>query len=224
MSVSTVVLVVIIIVLLYISYRYFTTNVSVLSKTASLKASNPQITNLASPQSLRYAYGIWVFINTWSSGDQKVIFSRNDNIKLYLDTNTPTLKCDITRMDNTVQTINITNNFPIQKWTHVIVNVDGEFVDFYLDGKLVLSIKLDGVAKTPGDTTTAPVILGNATGSFDAFIAGFQNWSTPIGPQDAWNAYMSGNGTFTMKQIFGTYGVDISLIKDNVEQTKFSIF
>jgi len=227
MNYTTVILFVVIIILLYILYKYFTTSVSTLSTSASLKVSNPKITKLTNPTATRYAYGIWVFVNTWDTSNTKSIFSRADNINVYLDTNTPTLHCGMTLLNGTVQDIIITSNFPIQKWTYITVNVDGQFVDCYLDGKLVISTKLASVAKTPGDSgeTGAPVVLGNTGGGFDAFVAGFQNWATPVGPQEVWNAYMAGSQSgYSLSKLFGSYNVDISLLKNNVQQTKFSIF
>jgi hypothetical protein len=227
MNYTTVILFVVIIILVYILYKYFTTSVSTLSTSASLKVSNPKITKLTNPTATRYAYGIWVFVNTWDTSNTKTIFSRDKNIKVYLDTNTPTLYCDMTLADGSSQKIVITTNFPIQKWTYITINVDGQFVDCYLDGKLVVSTKLNGVAMTPGDSgeTGAPVVLGNTGGGFDAFVAGFQNWANPVGPQEVWNAYMAGSQSgASLSKIFGSYNVDISLLKNNVQQTKFSIF
>lgn len=228
MNYTTVILFVVIIILVYILYKYFTTSVSTLSTSASLKVSNPTITKLTNPTATRYAYGIWVFVNTWDTSNTKTIFSRDKNIKVYLDTNTPTLYCDMTLSDGSIQKIVITTNFPIQKWTYITINVDGQFVDCYLDGKLVVSTKLTNVAMTPGDSggpNGAPIVLGNTGGGFDAFVAGFQNWATPVGPQEVWNAYMAGSQSgYSLSKLFGSYNVDISLLKNNVQQTKFSIF
>ena len=227
MNYTTVILFVVIVILVYILYKYFTTSVSTLSTSASLKISNPEITKLTNPTATRYAYGIWVFVNTWDTSNTKTIFSRGKNIKVYLDTNTPTLYCDMTLADESIQKITITTNFPIQKWTYITINVDGQFVDCYLDGKLVVSTKLNGVAMTPRDSASsdAPVVLGNTGGGFDAFVAGFENWASPIGPQEVWNAYMAGSQSgASLSKLFGSYNVDISLLKNNVQQTKFSIF
>jgi hypothetical protein len=226
MNYTTVILFVVIVILVYILYKYFTTSVSTLSTSASLKVSNPTITKLTNPTATRYAYGIWVFINTWDTTNAKTIFSRDQNISVYLEANTPTLHCNISlNGTQSNQDIVITTNFPIQKWTYITINVDGQFVDCYLDGKLVVSTKLSNVAKTPGDSLAKPVVLGNATGGFDAFVAGFQNWANPVGPQEVWNTYMAGSQSgYSLSKLFGSYNVDISLLKDNVQQTKFSIF
>jgi hypothetical protein len=128
-----------------------------------------------------------------------------------------------------MQTITITNNFPMQTWVYVVVNVDsGTYVDSYINGKLINSTQLASVAKTPPSDTDGDhaMFIGNATGgnTFDASIAGFQNWPNVVGPQDVWNSYMSGNGGTSLSKLFGSYGVDISLTNNNSQTTsKFKI-
>ena len=138
-------------------------------------------------------------------------------------------------------TMNITNNFPLQKWVCVGVSVDNQFVDAYLDGKLVKSqrfytsttstttppVTIASMPLSPPDATSSPVYLGNSeTGQtfapFDAFIAEFKRWSAPIDPQSAWDTYLEGNGTNGISRAFSSYGIDVSVLKNNVEQTKFS--
>jgi len=231
MNTSVIIMGIIIVILIYILYSYLTTGASTLSKTASLTVQNPPITKLASPSSQSYAYGIWVYVNTWNTESNHTIFTRPNNIKLYMDTNKPTLYCDITLNSTTQpkQTITITNNFPMQTWVYVVVNVDsGTYVDSYINGKLINSTQLASVAKTPPSDTDGDhaMFIGNATGgnTFDASIAGFQNWPNVVGPQDVWNSYMSGNGGTSLSKIFGSYGVDISLTNNNSQTTsKFKI-
>jgi hypothetical protein len=80
-----IVLGIIIIILIYVLYVYFVSKSSVISKSANLKeGGNEPITAITSGQSTRYAYGIWVYVNTWDSTRKKTIFSRKNNIHLYL--------------------------------------------------------------------------------------------------------------------------------------------
>jgi hypothetical protein len=222
MGITTIVLGVIVIILIYVLYTFYVKKSSVLVTTASLKGSNTPITALSAPQSTRYAYGIWVYINTWSPNVAKTIFSRANNIDLYLDSDKATLKCKITQSPepNPPQIITITDNFPIQKWVCVVISADGQFIDCYLDGKLMNSNKLKNPPKTPDSTGTAPVVLGSG---FDAYVAGFTSWSGPIGPQEAWNSYLSGNGGNSVSRMFTSYNIDVSVMKDNVQQSKFTL-
>ena len=105
---------------------------------------------------------------------------RNNNISVYLDSETPTLYCQIKLMDVVQpQTITITDNFPLQAWTYVTVSADNNIIDCYVDGKLVNSVKLSAYPQAPGPIDSDPVVLGSG---WDAYVSGFQNWSGPIGP------------------------------------------
>lgn len=225
MDFTTIILGIIVIILIYLLYVFFVQNSSTLVTTANLNSTNPPITSLASGSSTRYAYGIWIYINTWSNG-QKVIFQRDGNIKLYLDQTTPTLYTDITVIDpsggNPKQNqIKITDNFPVQKWVYVILSCDNTTIDCYLDGKLVNSVLLPSFPNSPGTPANSPMKMGTGV---DAYVSGFQSWGSPLGPQEAWNSYMSGNGTSSVSRFFSSYAVNISVSKDNVEQNKYRIF
>ena len=223
MEYTTIILAIIVIVLIYVLYVYFVKKSSVIASSASLNsgATNQPITTLNSGQSTRYAYGIWVYVNTWDTTTTKTIFMRVGNIRLYLASNKPSLYCQIVQsppaQPNT--DILITDNFPIQKWVYVVVSADNMIIDSYLDGKLVNSTKLQNQPATPGTAANNPVVLGSG---WDAYIAGFNNWSGPIGPQQAWDSYMSGNGN-AVSRFFSQYSVNIAVNKDNVQQSSYTM-
>lgn len=219
MSITVIILVILVIALLYFLYIYFVKKSNTLTKSANLNTSNPPYTTLNSGQSTRYAYGIWVFVNTWNTTTEKTIFSRDGNIKVYLGKTTPSLYCSITQNpESKDQPILITDNFPIQTWTYVVISADGQIMDCYMDGKLVTSTKLTNAPQTPG--TSVGVNLGFG---WDAYVAGFQNWNGPVGPQEVWNTYMQGNGS-ALSQYFGNYGMTLVVSKNNVDQSKYTVF
>ena len=223
MDATTIVLIIAVIVLIYVLYIYFVKQSTVITTSASLKSgNNPPIKTINSGKSTQYAYGVWVYVNTWDTTTNKTIFSRANNIMLYLDATKPNLYCDITCINNGTlqkQQILLTDNFPVQKWVYVIVSSDTMIIDCYLDGKMVNSTKLIASPNIPDIPATAPVNLGSG---WDAYIAGFQNWSGPIGPQQAWDSYLSGNGN-TMSNFFARYSVNVSVNKDNVEQSSYTV-
>ncbi len=222
MSWTTVILAIVVIILIYVLYVYFVSKSNVLASTASLlSGSNQPITTINSGQSTQYAYGIWVYVNTWNTTTQKIIYSRANNISLYLAADKPSLYVQIVQMSGQNQVnappILITDNFPIQKWTYVVVSSDNMVIDCYLDGKLVNSTKLANSPSVPANGS--PVMLG---AGWDCYIAGFQNWAGPIGPQQAWDSYMSGNGN-AVSQFFGQYSINIAVNKDNVQQSSYTM-
>lgn len=230
MNITAIILGITIIVLIYVLYKYFSISAATLQQTAYLKTPNPPITSINSPTNIRYAYGIWTYVNTWDANTSKVIFSRAGSIKLYLDNYAPILKCDFTMSDSNTQTVTVTDNFPLQKWVYVIVSVDGEFVDVYLDGKLVNSQRMYGstpgvapvLPATPPDSNI-PVVLGSSV-PFDAYVANFQRWTAPVDPQTAWTTYMAGNGGSSLTSAASSYGANLSILKNNIEQSKYILF
>lgn len=222
---------ILIVVLLYLLYTYYYTTSKTLTTNASLKVSNPSITTINDPTSARYAYGIWVYVNSWSDNTNiKTIFSRANNIKVYLSPNATTLNCDIYMSNASTKTITITDNFPLQRWVYIIVSLDNQFIDCYLDGKLVKSSRLYSVyaggtiiPATPGsDAATSPIVLGSSI-PFDAVVSKFIRWNTPMDPETAWKTYLSSNST----SIFGTlntYGASINILKDNSKYANLQLF
>lgn len=139
MSTVVIILAVIVILLIYILYRFLKAAEVELTASANMNDDITAMPIMTNPTSTKYAYGLWIYVNSWQMGTPKTLYSRDNNIKLYLDANSPTLKCDIYMSNDTYKTIEITDNFPVQKWVHIIVSVDNQYADCYLDGKLVKS-------------------------------------------------------------------------------------
>jgi len=244
MNTVVIILGIIIVFLVYILYKFFTNTAKSLQAQANL---NYQVSGMKvyNPQATRYAYGIWLYVNTWNSNIYHVVFSRANNMILYLDKTTPTLICKMTMSDNTTQSLTITDNFPLQKWVNIVVSVDNQFVDVYLDGKLIQSKRFysntNGVSvmpKTPPDENTL-VFVGNSEltayktldtasvnlSNWDAYITKFKQWSSgPVDPQTVWNYYMDGNGSLPLLSSLGNYGLNLQILKDNIESNKIQLF
>jgi hypothetical protein len=214
MNYVVIILGIIIVFLLYYIYIWMN-SATTLQSSASLLDSNPPITSLKNPTNLNYAYGIWLYVNTWDNSIQKNIISRSNNFTLYLDQSTPTLKCDIKLTDSTVQTITITNNFPLQKWVYIIFSADSQIVDFYLNGKLVISQKLTNMPKVPSDASTSPLVLGG-TNTWDARVANLIRTTHPMSPEEVMNNYISGYNSVSGGGIFSmnSYNANLKVLKN----------
>lgn len=227
MNITSIILGVILIVVLYYLYVYvFKTN-----KLASkLDLATPQSaiasTDIAVPETKRYAYELWIFV--YKPGTETpYIFSRTGNnhtvgastvttknIGLKLDLTNATLSVDY---DDGTQprSQTITTDFPYQAWTHIIVSVDNNYIDTYINGKLASSIK---------DKVAAPKATSSIEfGTLNAYIAGFYRYTEPIDPQTAWSKYSAGTGSNPFSKYLGNYGLDLSLKQDNKEYSKLSL-
>ena len=229
--VPIVLMVILIAVLVYFLYMYYTAKTNSLTTVTKMNLNNSNAaiptTSLTSPQSTRYAYGFWVYVNTWNSTLQKNLFYRSGSppnsdgtfpanaadFNIYLDTTSPTLNCVFkSSTANANPVIPITTNFPIQKWTQVIVSVDDSVVDFYIDGKLVVSTQLPNL----------PVVSSNDInfGSpYDIYLAQLNRWPSAVDPNTAWSSYLSGSSSLGSS----TYNVQLAVFKDQVETNTFNI-
>jgi hypothetical protein len=225
MNYPVIVLGIIIVMLIYLLYVYYYSPSSSITKLANLMVVNPPITTIAQPDNINYSYGIWVYVNSWNNNMRKVIFGRQDNIMLYLENDKPTLNCGVMMNDNSVQTVTFTDNFPLQKWVYVIVSVDGNIVDGYLNGKLVKSVKLNGIAKQPSaDPEAYPISLGGGK-TWDAIVAAFTRRTKPTDPQTAWDTYLAGNGqSGALSSSGSTYGANLSFVKNSIPYTDIKLF
>jgi len=201
MDVTIIVLIIIIIVLIY--FLYSSSKKASANTSSQLYNLNNGITainssELSNPKSQSFSYSMWIFVNTWSTTTIKPIYEASGVMALTLGTLTPTLTAFIGN-----DPITITQNFPIQKWVYIVVSVDSQTVDCYLDGKLLTSTQL----------RTLPVIPSTYTinfGKFDAYLTGFKYESKALNPQQVWTNYMTGNGYSG-----GKYGVNVAITKDD---------
>ncbi len=222
---DTIVIVLIIVIVLLVFFLYRASSSKSSSSTLyNLNNTNTAISNsdISSPASAKFSYEGWIYVNTWSNTATKTVYyagtsttatSSSNLIRLYLDTTTPTLYCKFNSTNSNMENpaISITANFPIQKWVYVIVSVDSQIVDCYIDGKLVKSQKLQYLPDTSG---TYNINFG----SFDAYLTGFKRNKDVINPQTAWSNYMSGNGYSSGSN----YGMNIAFTKDNVTLSEVS--
>ena len=227
MDPTFIILGVILIVLLYILYMYIRTDKELLQEYVHLDNNLEPITDLEKPESSRYAYGFWIYVNTWDSSTQKTIIEIENSMKVYLDAQTASLMVDIPTGEGSSEPIQVTNNFPLQKWAHVIVSVDNEFIDCYLDGKLVRSARI----YTPGQDGSAaikPLIPSSSAklmfgSNFDAYMSRLKRWTYPINPQKAYDEYMKGNGQGNFAGV-PVYGLDLKVLKDNELYKEINVF
>lgn len=223
MEFGVIILIIVVLLLLYYLYITYIVKKNSDSTRYDLNKTNSPIpfSSLKNGSSTRYSYDLWIYVNSWSNTNTKTIISRGSNFKLYLDTNTPTLKCDFTPEYDTGiplmdKTVPITPNFPLQKWTYVVISVDNQIVDVYLDGKLLLSHKLNFMP----NISENDIIIGDQNFRNDIFLTSIEYNGKPMDPQTAWNNYLKGNGLNSEYDL----NLKLSVIQDNIEQGKVSLF
>lgn len=96
---------------------------------------------------------------------------------------------------------------PMQEWVFISVNMDSQYTEVYINGKMVQTI-----------INTNQKHLGNATLSlggkgFNGFNSKFENSDKTLTPQQIWNSYKSGFGYYSS---LSDYSIKIGFYKDDV--------
>jgi len=215
--------VVLVVVLVYMIFGNYLTGTTSVAKEQDMTKSIAAITadQLSVPDAQRYSYGLWIYVNAWPTGTTPTpIFTRTDDMELKLSGTTGTLELVVYKGTgaSTDKLITITNNFPLQKWTYITISKDNTTVDLYLDGKLVKSV---AIATNHKPDEQSSINFGLVKGG-SAFLAKFTRRPRVADPQSVWNDYMGGSGTGTTGN--GKMNLNLSLLKDNVETSKFAIW
>jgi hypothetical protein len=108
-------------------------------------------------------------------------------------------------------------NVPIQKWVNLIVSVYGRSMDIYIDGKLVRTCLLPGVANVNNDSN----IYVTPAGGFDGWTAKFQYYPDALNPQQAWNIYTQGYSNWLSS--LSAYQIQLSLVENGQTQSSITI-
>jgi len=239
MNYTLIILGAIVIILLYVLYKYYFAS-NTLAKQLSLATTNSPIAISNQSNAQNFNYGLWLYVNSWDTNNTKLIFrdadsNANAKLALFLEQNSPTLDLFI-RTTTSTTLINITKNFPVQSWCYIAVNVNKNYVDCYLNGKLIKSVFLSnlptfnvtqltvggGSNKVDGLDSGNAVAIGTSgtPQAFDATITSFIRSPTIVSPQDVWNTYLAGNG---MSGLIPAYGVNIDLTKNNQVANSYTI-
>jgi Concanavalin A-like lectin/glucanases superfamily len=205
---------IVLVVVVYIVYSFIANGVrsNVLSTAMDLNSKNPAI-KIDQPNATRSTISVWIKVVSWNTVREKVIYLLPGKVKLYLSATSPTLAVDI-YTSTVTKTIVITYNFPIQKWTQICVTLDNAFVDCYVDGKFVKSIQLLSPQATNDDENI--YVGGKPAGLNDILISTLKRYLVPQTPSNIYNEYLRGNGNYFFSNSFSSYGINLSLIRDNI--------
>jgi hypothetical protein len=230
MSVKSIAIGIVSMILLIVIIRWFMgENNKISGLNDATKVTKIAASDLAQNNAANYAYSAWFYINDWSYryGEPKVILGRLDNDlnpspSITLGAIENNLKVESTvyasssSSTGTKHTCNVAN-VPIQKWVNVIVSLYGRTMDVYIDGKLVRTCVLPGVAKIANN---APVYI-TPLGGFSGYTSNINYYADSLNPQQAYNIYRKGYGGssgFTFP-----YEIKVEFLNDGQEQGSVTI-
>lgn len=202
-------------------------NVVKIIPASELSTSNSNTSN--------FTYSIWFYVEDWTYryGQKKIVLTRwdadrkpspqislgafqndlNISLQTYPDGTNPNSSA-ISQTHN----CNI-KNVPIQSWVNALISVNGRTLDVYIDGKLVRTCVMPGVAKI---APNSPVTI-TPDGGFSGYTAQTQYWPNATNPQEAWNIYRKGYGGSILGNFFNKYRIKVAFVEDNQERTSFEI-
>ena len=179
------------------------------------------VDTLENPTAIRYYYESWFYINENSAANtNNILFNRGSGFVVTLKGSTLNIYVNASNANGSkvnnqtgvldtsdIRPLTSIDNFPFQKWTQLIINVDGAIIDVYIDGKFVKNIKSSNSIQT---NDADPISYGNqyTLGS----ITKFRRPAININPQGAWSNFMYGSGQRTS---ISDRHVNFQLTKDN---------
>jgi len=230
---------IIIIFLLFLIYRYFMAFNTPLVTNLYLKTGIPDIElkHLKIKDFGSYNIEFWMYVNSVpdisfavnapykynkTNNQSGCIFqtsSKNLSIDLYSN-NILTFYNGRNNGGTTHYPSVIANNFPIQKWTYVIISVENNsLVDLYINGKLVQSSNYNGLTddeKIKKPTSTEKIEFGNI---LDAYITKMHFNSGAMFTSTAWKNYVKGNKT----SVSNNLNISLNLTQNGKDSNKFQI-
>ena len=200
------------------------------SKLISMSKGNEEQTISAaklknSTNSYDYTYSMWFYVDDWNYkfGQDKILWERQDEEgKAGPSVSLGKMQNDITismacypttsnpQLQDNLHTC-VVKNFPLQKWVNLIISLQGQTLDVYIDGKLQKTCVLEGVVKVnkEEDVKVTPA------GGFSGWTSNFQYWDKASNPQEAYNIYRKGYGGGVLGNAFNKYKLRVQVLKDN---------
>ena len=182
------------------------------------------------PGSTQYHYEGWLFIKTLPNSG--TIFQRQLNsissTGLVLTGSKLTFSKSGTApaapslMATPITTIvEITDDFPIQKWVYFVLNVKDQIVECYLNGKLIKSQIIESTSSDLTPSTRKDLYLGD--GSTEGYITKFKHGASVLTPDQVWKNYLAGNGLANFTNWLAGYNATFSLYTTTEEVKKYSL-
>lgn len=244
--VKYIIICVVVVFFLRMIYHTFVGDDSVLTGLASgqtmqtVNSAALSTSSSSSGNTSNFTYSMWFFVDDWNYryGETKMLFGRmtaatgnkepcpsvtlgavQNNLFVHLTVYPGSDDKPMNNEGNSIVYNCNVPNIPIQRWCNVMISVYGRTLDVYLDGKLVKTCVLPGIAKIDNNSSVFVTPLGG----FAGWTSRLQYWPDSSNPQDAWNVYKQGYGRSWLNSLFGRYSLKVSVMDGNSETNNFTI-
>jgi hypothetical protein len=204
----------IIIAIIYYFYIYVTNN----NLTAGLQPLNQQLSftydKLSNPSSYTYSYQLWLYVSNPVSQNTRIFYRGSSGSNPYsefeLDLNGTQLTLNASNgSDNSPkQIMSITQNFPVQKWVYLVINVFNlQTFEVYMNGKLAKTVNTS-TSIVPSSKTSS-LYIGDS--SVTGYTTKFSRLPKTLDAKTIWNNYLSGNGLANFFTSLFPYGLNMTI-------------
>lgn len=220
-------LIFVIIIILYYVYYYLTNT----SLTAGLQPLDTPVTityeKMTNPNSITYSYQAWIYVSSPTKSKTPLFYrtvSQKDYNNFELNLDGPTLSLSAGKGDvEPKQIMVITNNFTIQKWIYLAINViNTRTFEVYINGKLAKTVNVSSENSPVPISKMNNLYIGNA--NLKGYITRFTRLTSTLDAKTVWNNYLSGNGLNNSLSTIIPYGLKMSVSKGEDVQRVITVF
>ena len=219
-------LVFILVIILYYAYYYLTNNTLTSGLQELRRPTTKQYQDLKNPTAITYSYQCWLYFT--APGTNAAVFSRGPG-----ETNTNEFEVILNGQElilkggkglATPTTImSITKNFPMQKWTYLVINVSNlQTYEAYINGKLVKTVTVSNATNYKPNSSMSSLVVGNA--ALSGYVTKFIRDTTVMDAKTVWTTYLSGNGLSNFFSGLMPYGLTMSIANGEDVQRIFKLF
>jgi hypothetical protein len=193
------------------------------------KPTTKQYQDLKNPTAITYSYQCWLYFTAPGPANTPV-FSRGlgrtsdkNEFEVILDGQELILKGGKGGTDDPKIIMSITKNFPMQKWTYLVINVSNlQTYEAYINGKLVKTVTVSTPTNFKPDSSMSSLVVGNAT--LSGYVTKFIRDTTVMDAKTVWTTYLSGNGLSNFFSTLMPYGLTMSIANGEDVQRIFKFF
>ena len=163
-----------------------------------------------------YSFGMWFYINDFQTGfgKEKVLMVRGKsdsvNPKVFLDGNTNTLNVAYSYQSPTGNNETMSckiPNVPVQRWSHLVVNVLSNGVNVYLNGRLFRGCSVPGGNGPIASPGSSPLRILPVSDVFGGKLSGILFRNKPMSADEINSLYHAGPGASSTGLLDAVFGV-----------------
>lgn len=182
-----------------------------------------------------FYYDGWMFINKGGG----FLFYREIAVKIEKDATSNKMLFNVYHYTTSgasnawVLITTVTDEVPINKWTHFAIRYKSNILEVYLNGKLVKTVMV--TVDTSKISNDQALVIGTQTGkdsagnTLDGYITKLRRLKKSIDSPKIWESYLEGNGQYSgllgsLLNYFDLYSAKMTIFKNDVKQKDFKLF